>query len=194
MRGQAPRRVGLEHVVLEHEVARVGPVVRDLAGVVVAHDVGVLRGERALGRVDVPVAEERPARLGPCDEARHAAPGDVAHRVDVVVRAAGVPVRGIVVGPPAAPVQRIGHAHGEPAVTAREAVRTGVRAEVGVEGTVLLHDHDHVADLLDPRVSRSRPGDGLGALGHHQCRGRQPEQDQPTTQGAEPTGEPGRLG
>ena len=31
----------------------------------------------------------------------------------------------------------------------RDAVRPGERAEVGVEGTVLLHDHDHVLDLVD---------------------------------------------
>ena len=36
---QAPGRVRLEHVVLEDEVARVGPVVGDLALVVVAHHV-----------------------------------------------------------------------------------------------------------------------------------------------------------
>ena len=37
--GQAPRGVGLEHVVLEHVVLGVAPVVGDLAGVVVAHHV-----------------------------------------------------------------------------------------------------------------------------------------------------------
>ena len=51
VRGQAPRRVRLEHVVLEHEVARVRPVVRDLVGVVVAHHVDARRpSARSTGR------------------------------------------------------------------------------------------------------------------------------------------------
>src|SRR6185437_15844149 len=41
VRRQAPAPVGLEHVVLEDEAARVRPEVRDLASVVVTHDVRV---------------------------------------------------------------------------------------------------------------------------------------------------------
>src|SRR6185503_17881605 len=39
MRRQAPAPVRLEHLILEDEVPRVRPVVRDLPAVVVAHDV-----------------------------------------------------------------------------------------------------------------------------------------------------------
>ena len=61
VRGQAPRGVRLEHVVLQDEVARVGPVVRDLARVVVAHDVACRRRRR-----------RRPGRSDRCSRASRA--------------------------------------------------------------------------------------------------------------------------
>ena len=39
MLGPAPRRVRLEYVVLEKKVLRVGPVIGDLARVVIAHHI-----------------------------------------------------------------------------------------------------------------------------------------------------------
>src|SRR5947209_6099764 len=45
MRRKARAPVGLEHVVLQHEVLGVRPVVRDLACVVIAHDVRVAEKE-----------------------------------------------------------------------------------------------------------------------------------------------------
>ena len=69
MRRKAPRSVRLEHVVLQHEVACVSPVVRDLARVVVAHHLGAVA--RAHAERVVPVeAAERPAH-GRSDEAVH---------------------------------------------------------------------------------------------------------------------------
>ena len=149
---QAPRRRRLEHVVLEDEVARVAPVVRDLARVVIAHHVRLRRRQRALGRVDVQPAELPTAGLGARDEPAHAAAGDVAHRVDVVVRPAEVLVAPAVVRPVAAAAERVGHAD-----VLRDAVRAGVRAEVGVERPVLLHDHDDVPDLVDAGRTAQRP-------------------------------------
>ena len=73
----------------------------------------------------------------------------VAERVDVIVRAACVAVRGVVVGPLAAPRQRIRRANGRHAVAHRNPVRAGKRAEIRIERTVLLHDHDHVPDLVN---------------------------------------------
>ena len=55
---------------------------------------------------------------------------------------------------------RVGHAGALP-----NPVRTGIRAEVGVEGAVLLHDHDHVPDLVDPR---ERVGGGAPAATRRQ--------------------------
>ena len=94
--GQAPRAVRLEHVVLQHEVARVGPVVRDLPVVVVPHHVA-LRGGEALGVVGVGAAAAEPGLLGLHQEAVHRAAVDVGHRVGMPVRAAAVDVAGVVV-------------------------------------------------------------------------------------------------
>ena len=49
--GQRPRLHRLEHVVVEHEVLGVGPVVRDLRRRVVAHDVRCRAGVGALSTV-----------------------------------------------------------------------------------------------------------------------------------------------
>ena len=147
---QAPRRVRLVHVVLEDEVPRVGPVVRDVLAVVVPHHVGVRRPLRADRVVRVLLAAPPPRVLGDRDEAVHPAAADVYGRVQLAVRAPGVQVVRVVIRLLADALGRIGHAHGEAAVRRpREAVRAGVRAEVVIERTVLLHDHDHVLDLVD---------------------------------------------
>ena len=165
VRRQAPRRVRLEHVILEDELARVVPVVRDLAPVVVAHDVGrPVRRERAAGRVDLCRAGEVPPLPRLLDEAVHRAAGDVLHRVDVVVRPAGVAVVRIVEGLHADSRPRVDAAHGRYAVPHRDPVRTGIRAEIGVERAVLLHDHDDVPDLVDAADGR-RDGRGRGPRG-----------------------------
>jgi hypothetical protein len=66
VRGQAPRGVRLEHVVLEHELPRVGPVVGNFALAVVAHHV-----ERKMGDAVVWI-DRIDAGLACADEAVHA--------------------------------------------------------------------------------------------------------------------------
>ena len=96
------------------------------------------------------------AELGLGDETVHLAAGDVAHRVAVAVRTALVAVERVVVGPLADVPPRIGNADRRLARLHRDPVGAGVRAEVGVERAVLLHDDHDVADLVDP-VTRGRP-------------------------------------
>ena len=149
VRRQAPGVVRLEHVVLEDEVARVVPVVRDLVPVVVAHHVRCRGRQRATGIVGVVTGEEAPLprlRL----EAVHLPAVDVVDRVDRVVRAAGVAVGRVVVRLDADVRLRVGIADRRHAVLHRDPVGAGVRAEVGVERAVLLHDDHDVADLVDP--------------------------------------------
>ena len=155
MRRQAPAPVRLEHVVLEDEAPRVGPVVRDLAPVVVAHDVRVAEvGARRAVRMAAAPADERP--VGDPDEAVHPAAVHVQLAGERAVRAARV------VG--AVPVEErlhaladaVRHAHRRHAVPHRDPVGVRIGAEEGVEGAVLLHDHDHVLDLVDA----VRAGDG----------------------------------
>ena len=141
VRGQAPRRVRLEHAVLQDEVPRVSPVVRDLVVVVVAHHVDAVAGAEAVRVVAVEAAER--ASHGGTDEAVHRAAVDVADRVEPGVRAAEVAVARVVERPDAT-AARVGHAH-----VSWDAVRARIRAEIGVERTVLLHDHDDVLDLVD---------------------------------------------
>ena len=154
VRGQAPAPVRLEHVVLEDEVPRVRPVVRDLRVVVVAHDVRAaeVRAGRAVPMAAA-VADERV--VGDADEAVHAAAVDVLLAGERAVRAAGI-VRAVRFEERAhALADAVRHADRRHAVLHRDPVGVRVRAEEGVEGAVLLHDHDHVADLVDAAV-RSR--------------------------------------
>jgi hypothetical protein len=154
---QAPGRIRLEHVVLQDEVPGVGPVVRDLTGVVVPDDVRrrAPRPERAGGcvRVEAAVAEDAPHRL---DEAVHPAVVDVEDREAMAVRAAVVAVARVVERAVAPLRERVRDADGGDAVPHRDPVRARIRAEVRVERPVLLHDHDHVPDLVD--AGRRRPG------------------------------------
>jgi hypothetical protein len=148
-----PRRRRLEHVVVEHEVLGVGPVVRDLGPRVVAHhvrralvDTGRVGGAGAGVASGVPLLDE-PVHLASCD---------VGLGVDVAVGAAPVDVGGVVVGALTG-AGRVGHAHRRDPVQHRDAVRPGIGAEVTVERTVLLHHHDDVPDLVDAL------GDHVGA-------------------------------
>jgi hypothetical protein len=145
--GEAPAPVGLEHVVVEDVVASVGPVVGQLAPVVVAHDVRVAeRGAARPGRRPSAAADH--AGVGDADEAIHLA---AVHRLSSglgAVRAAAIAKTRIVEGAHAV-ADPVRHADGRRAVAHRDAVGAGVGAEVGVEGAVLLHDHDHVPDLVD---------------------------------------------
>ena len=101
----------LEHVILQDIPTCVGPVIRDLARVVVAHQVrgrtasaARIRGPRALAVLD-PAGDPLP------DEAVHLPAVDVANGVRRAVRTADIPIVGIVERPHAAVGERIGHAH-----------------------------------------------------------------------------------
>ncbi len=168
MRGQAPRGIGLEHVVLEDEVVRVGPVVRDVRAVVVAHHVGAATAVAARRVVRLGAAGHALLLLG--DEPVHLAAVDVGLRGREAVGTAEAAVLAVVERADAAAGGGIRHARNRPRVPgqARDPVRARVGAEVGVERAVLLHDDHHVPDLVDPLESRRRWCDrrrGGGARG-----------------------------
>src|SRR5207302_7952462 len=91
-----------------------------------------------------------PGRLRLRNEAVHLAAADVGYRARLPVRAAGVEVARVVVRPLTVSLDWIGDAGCElPARRAGEAVGARIGPEVRIEGAVLLHDHDHVLDLVD---------------------------------------------
>ena len=159
VRGQRPGVRGREHLVLQHVVARIRPVVRDLGGRVIPHHVGhpgvvglrvrALLAHLALG-----------ARLHPVerrDEPVHRAAVDVVPTRPLVVRAALVVLAGVVVRLPARALV-VPHAHRERTVrVARDPVRTGERPEVRVERAVLLDHEDEVVDVVDAELGVDRP-------------------------------------
>ncbi len=142
---QTPGCVGLEHPVLEDEVVGVRPVVGDLVPGVVAHHVGLVA---AAGRV-VGDGTALATALGLGHKPIHLAGVDVGQRIGLAVRSAAVHIMGVVVGVDTLAGEGIRRADGKDAVGIRQPVRTGIPPEIGVEGPVLLHDDDHVLDLVD---------------------------------------------
>jgi hypothetical protein len=150
MSRKTPGGVRLVEVVLEDEVPGIRPVVRDVAPIVVAHDIGIRRALGADRVVGILLASPAPCDLRLSDEAVHLAPVDVGDRIRGAVRAAGVEIVRVVKRLLASTLQRIGDADCELAVrVAWQTVSPGIRAEVLIEGPVLLHDHDDVLDLVD---------------------------------------------
>src|SRR5262249_61002886 len=122
---------------------RVGPVVRDLALVVVAHRVVALGGT-ALREAGILALR---SLLLPRHEPIHAAVVDVRNRAALPVRPAGVDVLGVVERADAIPVAGVLDANRGDAVRVhRDAFRAGGGSGVGSEGTALLHDDDDVAE------------------------------------------------
>jgi len=101
------------------------------------------------------------------DEAVHLAVVDVDDGEAMPVRAAVVAVARVVERPAASPRLEVGDADGRDAVPHRDPVGAGVGAEVGVERSVLLHDHHDVPDPVDAderlrrRVTRGSARRGL---------------------------------
>ena len=146
VRRKAPRRVRLEHVVVEHEVLGVRPVVRDLARVVITHY--VRRRQRAAHPRESPAAAAADG-LGLADEPVHQPAVDVRGDGVLTVRTAAVDERRVVERAVTASGCGVGQADREVPVAGGNPVGARIRAEVRVERAVLLDDHHHVADLVD---------------------------------------------
>ena len=99
---QAPGRIGLEHVVLEYEMLRVGPVVGYFAVIVVAHSLRV--GGDAVLRIERVVTT-----LASADETVHLPVIVVAVEGDRIVRAAVIDIVRVVIRAHAPVAQRVGH-------------------------------------------------------------------------------------
>jgi hypothetical protein len=98
----------------------------------------------------------------------HLAAVDIGGCVRLAVRAPGVQVVRVVVRLLTTALDRIGNANCEVAVRRTgETVRSRIGAEVVIEGTVLLHDHDDVLDLVDTsrRSGRLALRSGVGRAG-----------------------------
>ena len=164
VRRQRPRIGGREHVVLQDELLGVPPVVRDLLGRVVAHDVRLpLRPEvrRALRIRAVIGAVQRAVDHGP-DEPVHLPAVDVQLRVTLAV---GTPLLQLLMGvirPYACSGDRVGDADRRPPVPHRDAVGARERPEVVIERTVLLDDEDQVLEVLLGLLELRQVGTGRG--------------------------------
>ena len=157
MRGQAPRPDRLEHVILEHELLGVGPVVGDVRRRLVAHHIRQVRAglTARVAELDAEAAVAFGDRT--LQEAVHLAAGHVELRVRLVMWSAAIDRARVVVGPHAG--STIGVRDTDLGLAVRlhgDAVGPGVGPEVVVEGAVLLHDDDDVLDLPEPgRVGRA---------------------------------------
>ena len=150
VRRQRPRVRRREQAVLQDELPRVRPVVRDLAPGQVAHDVGLalrpeVRGARGVVAV-VGAVDRRVDRA--LDEPVHPPAVHVDGRVALRVRPALLELRPRVVRREAPAGDRVVGADRRTAVPHRDPVRAGERAEVVIERPVLLHDEDQVLEVL----------------------------------------------
>src|SRR5215475_14404463 len=143
---QTPRGIRLKHVVLKHERACVGPVIRDLALVMVTHHVGS-RGGVANDTVPRQTALPRVLRL--CDEAIHFAVVNRRNAGFFTMRSAAVGILRIVIRLDACSASGVGIAYGWYSILRGESLRTGIGPEIAVERAILLHDDDHVFDFVN---------------------------------------------
>src|SRR3984893_10535954 len=101
------------------------------------------------------------ATLGLRDKAVHLAAVEVGGCIRAAMRATASAVGGIMVRADAATIGRIRNAHRELPALTREAVGAWIGAEVLLESPLLLHDHDHVLDLVDSVRGFNRRRRGL---------------------------------
>src|SRR5579875_444685 len=150
MRGQAPGGGWLKHMILLYKILRVRPVIGDLPSIVIAHDVDAFGiGADGIGNVETALA----ALLCLGNEAVHLAAIDVGGRVSSSVRATAVQILGIIVRLDALSSLWVVDANRRHAVLHRNAVRSWIGAEVGIERAILLHDHNDVFDLMDTTIA-----------------------------------------
>jgi hypothetical protein len=161
--GRLPGGHRLEEMVLENEVVCVRPVVRYVPAVVVAHHVGLLGRGSGAQRVEDVATGAMDAVEGRVNEPVHRSAVDVGLGGLGAVGSADVDRRRVVVRAHAPSRGRVVDAHGGHAVPHGDPVRAGIGAEVGVERPVLLHDHDHVLDPVDPGALPPVPAQGDAA-------------------------------
>src|SRR3989440_7147105 len=149
-------------MVLQHVVLGIGPVVRDVRAIMVAHHLGrrsLTLPSGAIGAGGIrQVGAVRAATQGFTDETIQLAAVDIGSHVDLLVRTAGVAVLVVEVRLDALVGQGIGHADRGDTVVPGDAVGAGIGAKVAVEGAVLLHDDNHVLDGVD--AAGRRPAGG----------------------------------
>src|ERR671937_1102035 len=133
MHRKAPGGVRLEHVILEDEGLRVAPVVRDVAPVVVAHNVDASSGDRTsdLTRIRAAAIAQRLSLQR--DETVHRSVVDVVDRIHVLMWPTGVAIARVVERPHTYVRLRVRGAHLRLAGFHRDTVRARKGPEVGVE-------------------------------------------------------------
>src|SRR5919202_1051505 len=148
MRRQAPGRVRLEHAILQYELLRVGPVVRNFSCVVVPHYVRFLV-RATTGGIELVVTPLLATLMLLLNEAVHLTFVYVAFGILSAVWTTAIEVLRVVERLDALFGLGVRYTNHRNTVLHRYAVCTRVRAEVVVEGAVLLHDHYDVLDLME---------------------------------------------
>src|SRR5581483_1832346 len=120
----------LEHAVMQHEIARIGPIVRDIFAVVIAHG-------RTRFRLD--------------DKTVHPSAIDISYSINGAMWVITISVVSIMIGLGAVAVYWIRHADIKLAALPRNAINSRERTEITIERAILLHDDYHVLDLVNAR-------------------------------------------
>src|SRR5712691_9495704 len=142
---QAPGSIRLKHLVLQHKIVGVGPIVRNFACIMVAHDVG--RGRVGAGRV-IGVGAASAGFLGLGLETVHLPAIDIGDGVSLPMRAATVAVIWVVIWPYTLVCLWIGHANGRNSILHGDTICSRICPEVGVERAVLLHNYNNMLNLM----------------------------------------------
>ena len=136
---QTPRRVRFEHAILQHEVMRVTPVIRKFVLVVITHHVTAAASRIVGARASAPAAP----RLA--SKAVHFTAVDIGNRMRMSVGTARIEIVTVVIRAAAAD-RRIRNAD-----ALRNAIGAGIRSEIRIERSILLHDDYDVTDCMNAR-------------------------------------------
>src|SRR6266487_103909 len=140
---QAPGGIRLEHVVLEHKLPGISPVIRNFTCVMVSHHVRLLLVQTT-GRIEIAFARLRATLNLLLNEAIHFAAIDISGCIRLSMRTTEVLIIRIMIG--LHTLVRLGIRHADPC---RNPICARICTKVCIKGTILLHDHNNVLNLVD---------------------------------------------
>ncbi len=160
MGGKTPGRIRFKHTVLQDKVFGVGPVVGNFVKVMVSHHI---RLPIPTARRGIWVDTTSLSIFGLRDETIHLPMIDISSGVWRSMWSPMIQVLCIMIGSHTLARQWIVDTHCGHAILHWNAICTWIRAEVAVERSILLHNHDDMLDFVDITILKLRIGTPAGS-------------------------------